>query len=70
MALSLRSSGWGHANGVPIRGINPQTLKTIHLITAIDVYLESLKTQTYPALKDEACPVVTNNSSTKLIYLA
>ena len=33
----------GHANGVPIRGINPQTLKTIHLITAIDIYLENLK---------------------------
>ena len=60
----------GHANGVPSRGINPRTLKTIHLITAIDVYLESLKTQTYPALKDEACPAVINNGSTKLIYLA
>jgi hypothetical protein len=33
----------GHANGVPIRGINPQTLKIIHLITAIDIYLENLK---------------------------
>jgi hypothetical protein len=50
----------GHSNGVPIRDINPQTIKAlyINLITAIDIYLESLKTQTYPALKDEACPVV------------
>jgi hypothetical protein len=50
----------GHANGVPSREINPQTIKALYidLITAIDIYLESLKTQTYPALKDEACPVV------------
>jgi hypothetical protein len=41
---------------VPIREINPQTLKTIDLITAIDIYLESLKT--CPALKGEACLVV------------
>jgi hypothetical protein len=35
----------GHANGVPIRGINPQTIKAlyINLITAIDIYLENLK---------------------------
>ena len=48
----------GHANGVPIQGTNPQTLKTIDLIIAIDIYLESLKTQKYPALKDEACSVI------------
>jgi hypothetical protein len=41
---------------VPSREINPQTLKTIDLITAIDIYLKSLKTQTYPALEDETCP--------------
>jgi len=52
----------GHANGVPIRGINPQTLKTIHLITAIDIYLESLKTHTYPALKGEVCQTLISHS--------
>jgi hypothetical protein len=33
----------GHANGVPIRDINPQTLRALYidLITAIDIYLES-----------------------------
>jgi len=43
---------------VPIQGTNPQTLKTIDLIIAIDIHLESLKTQKYPALKDEACSVI------------
>jgi hypothetical protein len=33
----------GHANGVPSREINPQTLKTIHIIIIVDIYLESLK---------------------------
>jgi len=35
----------GHTERVPIRGINPQALKAlyIHIITAIDIYLESLK---------------------------
>jgi hypothetical protein len=56
---------WGFNASIPkiiglgiYSDINPQTLKTIDLITAIDIYLKSLKTQTYPALKDEACPVV------------
>ena len=47
----------GHANGVPIRDINPQTLKEI--TSSRHRYLfRKLKTQTYPALKDEASPVV------------
>jgi len=37
----------GHANGVPIRGINPQTLKTIHLITK-NTYIPGLKNPTPP----------------------
>jgi hypothetical protein len=47
----------GHANGVPIRGINPQTLKEIASSSKTPT-LQGLKTHTYPALKDEACPVV------------
>jgi hypothetical protein len=58
MFLSPRSIGWGHTNGVPIRDINPQTLKTIDLIIAIDIHLEALKIQTYPALEDEACLII------------
>jgi hypothetical protein len=35
----------GYTNRVPIRGINPQTIKALYidLITAIDIYLENLK---------------------------
>jgi len=36
----------GHSDGVPIRGISPQTLKTIHIITTIDTSLEGLNTNT------------------------
>jgi len=61
MLLSPRSLGWGYANGVPVRGINPQTLKTIHIITVIDIYLESLKI--LPRLKRRGLPysdIITN----------
>jgi hypothetical protein len=47
----------GHSNGVPSRGINPQTLKEIASSPKTPT-LQGLKTHTYPALKDEACPVV------------
>jgi hypothetical protein len=46
---------------VPIRGINPQILKTIHIITVIDIYLESLKI--LPRLKRRGLPysdIITN----------
>jgi hypothetical protein len=48
----------GHANGVPSRGINPQTIKEIASSPKTPT-LQGLKTQTYPTLKNEACPVVT-----------
>jgi len=38
-------------------GINPQTLKEIASSPKTPT-LQGLKTQTYPALKDEACPIV------------
>jgi hypothetical protein len=47
----------GHSNGVPCRGINPQTLKEIASSPKTPT-LQGLKTHAYPALKDEACPVV------------
>ena len=47
----------GHANGVPIRDINPQTLKEI-TSSPKTFTLQGLKTHTYPALKDEACPLL------------
>jgi hypothetical protein len=34
----------GHSDGVPIRGISLQTLKTIHIIITIDTFLEGLNT--------------------------
>jgi hypothetical protein len=47
----------GHSNGVPSRGINPQTLKEIASSSKTPT-LQGLKTHTYPAPKDEACPIV------------
>ena len=71
MPLSPRSLGWGYASGspprdigaanrVPSREINPQTLKTIHIITIIDIYLESLN---IPRLKRRGLP-----NSTSMVY--
>jgi hypothetical protein len=45
----------GHSDGVPSRGINPQTLKEIASSPKTPT-LQGLKI--LPALKDEACPVV------------